>query len=280
MIQTKAKILSQKKITKDIFKICLDAPDICRTARPGQFINIRLTEMKDPLLRRPFSIHRIDGDTLEILLRVVGRGTDLLTKLRRNTTLDILGPLGHGFTISDRSAAVLIAGGMGTAPLVMLAQELLKKGKRVFCLIGAEKKSVILCEEECRSLGAKVYVSTDDGSHGFKGFVTTLLVSLLDEGQLPQDAQYYSCGPDAMLRALVPIVNSRNLSCQVSLEEKMACGIGACLSCVCKVEPDIALAKRGLKESHIQTSPDFPYGHALVCSDGPVFDLEEVIWDE
>ncbi len=280
MIQTKGKILSRKKITKDIFKICLYAPDICKAARPGQFINIRLTEMKDPLLRRPFSIHRIEGDRLEILLRVVGRGTEYLTKVPRNTTLDILGPLGHGFTISERPVAVLVAGGMGTAPLVLLAEELMKKDRRVFFLIGAERKTLLLCEEEVQSLGADVYVSTDDGSRGFKGFVTALLVSLLDEGKIPSEAQYYACGPDAMLHALVPIVSSRGLSCEVSLEEKMACGIGACLSCVCKVQPEVAIARRGLKESHIQTSPDFQYGHALVCSDGPVFDIEEVVWEE
>ena len=280
MIQTKATILARKKVAKDIFRIWLLSPDICKTARPGQFINIRLTEMNDPLLRRPFSIHRVEGDALEILLRVVGRGTALLTKLRKNTSLDVLGPLGHGFTISDRSAAVLVAGGMGTAPLVMLAEELIRRGNRVVFLIGAERKALLLCEEECRSLGADVYVSTDDGSCGFKGFVTALLVSLLDEGKIPRDAQYYACGPDTMLHALAPIVSSRGLACQVSLEEKMACGIGACLSCVCKVQPEIAVAKRGLKESHIQTSPDFPYGHALVCSDGPVFDMDEVVWDE
>ncbi len=278
MIQTRARLLSRKKVTKDIFKIVLHAPDICKTARPGQFVNIRLSGTKDPLLRRPFSIHRTKGDTLEILLRVVGRGTGLLTRLPRNTTLDILGPLGHGFTISERPAAVLIAGGMGTAPLVMLAEELVKRGKRVFFLIGAERKSLLLCEEECRSLGAEVHVATDNGSRGFKGFVTALLVSLIDEGQIPGDAQYYACGPDAMLRALVPIVSGHCLSCQVSLEERMACGIGACLSCVCKVAPEIAVARRGLKESHIQTSPDCPYGYALVCSDGPVFDMDEVVW--
>jgi dihydroorotate dehydrogenase electron transfer subunit len=280
MIQTKARILSRKKVAKDIFKISFFAPEICRTAQPGQFINIRLTEMRDPLLRRPFSIHRVNGDILEILLRVVGRGTDFLTKLPRSTTLDILGPLGHGFTISDRSTAVLIAGGMGTAPLVLLSQELVRKGKKVFFLIGAEKKSLLLCEKECQSLGAEVFVSTDNGSYGFKGFVTALLVSLLDEGKIPRDAQYYACGPDPMFHALAPIVKARGLSCQVSLEEKMACGIGTCLSCVCKVEPEIAIARRGLKESHIQTSPGFPYGYALVCSDGPVFDVEEVVWED
>ena len=138
----------------------------------------------------------------------------------------------------------------------------------------------MLCEEECRGLGAEVFVSTDNGSYGYKGFVTALLGSLLDEGKIPRDAQYYACGPHPMLQALAPVVKSRGLSCQVSLEEKMACGIGTCLSCVCKVESKVAISKRGLKESHIQTSPDFPYGHALVCSDGPVFDIEEVVWEE
>lgn len=280
MIQIKSRLLSRKKIAKNIFKITLDAPEICKTARPGQFVNVRLSEMKDPLLRRPFSIHRVNRETLEIFFKVVGRGTELLTKLPKNTSLDLLGPLGHGFAVSDRSAAVLIAGGMGIAPLFPLGEELLKNGKKVFFLIGAEKKSFVLYETKCRNLGAEVFISTDNGSYGYKGFVTDLLISLLDEGKIPHDAQYYACGPDPMLHALAPIAKSRHLSCQVSLEEKMACGIGTCLSCVCKVESEIAIARRGLKESHIQTSPDFPYGHALVCSDGPVFDIEEIVWEE
>lgn len=280
MIQMKSRLLSRKKIAKDIFKITLDAPEICKTVRPGQFVNIKLTEMRDPLLRRPFSIHRISGETLEILFRVVGRGTEFLSKLPKNTSLDLLGPLGRGFVVSDRSAAVLIAGGMGIGPLFLLGEELLKKEKKVFFLIGAEKKSLVLCERECRNLGAEVFISTDNGSYGYKGFVTALLLSLLDEGKIPHDAQYYACGPHPMLHALAPIAKSRHLACQVSLEEKMACGIGTCLSCVCKVASEIAIARRGLKESHIQTSPDFHYGHALVCSDGPVFDIDEIVWDE
>ena len=280
MIQTKSKLLSRKKIIKDIFRISLHAPEICKAAHPGQFVNLKLTEKKDPLLRRPFSIHRVNGDIFEILFKVVGRGTEFLTTLPKNTTLDVLGPLGQGFAISDRSNAVLIAGGMGIAPLFMLGEELVKKEKKVFFLIGAEKKSLILYEAECQNLGAEIFVSTDNGSYGHKGFVTALLISLLDEGRIPHDAQYYACGPDPMLRALSPIAKSRSLSCQVSIEEKMACGIGACLSCVCKVDPEIAIARRGLKESHIQTSPDFAYGHALVCTDGPVFDIDEIVWDE
>ena len=278
MIQTKAPLLSRKKVAKDIFKIVLRAPDICKTARPGQFVNVRLTEAQDPFLRRPFSIHRIKDDTLEILLKVVGRGTAMLTRLPLKTPLDVVGPLGRGFAVTEQPSAVLVSGGMGTAPLVMLAEELLKRGKKVFFLIGAEKKSLVLCEEECRSLGAEVHVATDGGSHGFKGFVTSLLVSLLDEGRIPRDAQYYACGPDPMLHALAPLARSRGLAFQVCLEEKMACGFGACLSCVCKVKPEIVAARR--PESHLQTSPDFPHGYALVCSDGPVFDMDEIAWAE
>ncbi len=280
MIQVKSRLLSRKKIAKDIFRLSLHAPEICKEARPGQFVSIKLTEMKDPLLRRPFSIHRIKGEVLEILIKVVGRGTELLATLPKGTVFNVLGPLGHEFLLSERPTAVLVAGGMGIAPLFPLGEELVKKGKRVFFLIGAEKRSLLLCRMECRDLDTEVFVSTDDGSYGDKGPVTALLLSLLDQGKIPHDAQYYACGPESMLRELASILKFRGLSCQVSLEEKMACGIGACLTCVCKVEPEIAISRRGLKESHIQTSSDFPYGYALVCADGPVFDIDEIVWDE
>jgi dihydroorotate dehydrogenase electron transfer subunit len=267
-------------IVPDIFKISLHAPEICMTARPGQFVNIKLTEMKDPLLRRPFSIHRVSRERMEILFRVAGQGTRFLTTISENASLDLLGPLGRGFIMTDQSTVVLIAGGVGIAPLFWLAEVLVRNGKRAIVLMGAENKRLVFYERECRRLDAEVLVSTDDGSHGFRGSVTELLVSLLDEGKIPLETGYYACGPNPMLRTLASIAGSRRLSCQISIEEKMACGIGACLSCVCKVKPDVVIARRGLEGSHIQTSPDLPYGYALACADGPVFDIDEIAWDE
>lgn len=259
MKDIKAKILSNKNIRAGYYKIALEAPYIAGHAKPGQFIQVRCNDGTEPLLRRPFSVHRVSGKTFEILYEIIGKGTEILSKKRNGEILDILGPLGNGFTLSTvnrKPSTVLIAGGIGVAPLLFLAEELVKKKIRPVVLIGAKAKNLVLCEKDFKKLGAEVHIATDDGTHGRKGFVSELFnrkLSTVDR----QLSTIYSCGPNPMLKCIAGICKEHKLECEVSLEEVMACGIGACLGCVVKIKGN---------------------GQKLVCKDGPVFNASEVIW--
>jgi len=311
------KVLSNQRVCEDHYLMRLKVPRGTRIApQPGQFFHVICDPVRNevdpyPLtLRRPFSIHGIAyagfrrellasaGDIpLEIsatlvrqpaevnfLYKVVGRGTSALTRVMRGQVLDVIGPCGHGFDIDTTKEAVLVAGGIGTAPLVALAEQLRFLGIKVHMYLGALKGEFLapaLCrpERECgwpadedtpefrqlildefREIGVPdVHICTDDGSAGEKGFVTAILERHLRTGVLPKDnICVYTCGPHGMLRAVVDITRRYALPCQVSMEERMACGIGACMGCTCKtVTPDGSDRKR-------------------VCKDGPVFNAEEI----
>lgn len=249
----KVEIIANQKVTKDYFKLTFNAPLIAKLAKPGQFVNVRINEGVEPLLRRPFSIHRVMHNSISLLYKVVGRGTEILSEKKPGEHLDIIGPLGKGFEYSSpvrqfASSPVLIAGGMGVAPLVFLAEKL--TDYRPIVLIGAKTKSEILCAKEFKDLGCEVKIATDDGSQGFKGKVTELLKDLL--------GTIYACGPKPMLKEIARISQEFKVPAQVSLEEHMACAIGACLGCVVKT-------KNGSKR---------------VCADGPVFKQEQINWRE
>lgn len=258
---------------------------------PGQFLHIRIEDSFDPLLRRPLSIHDAAWQTrsksgqkrpiLKILYKVVGKGTTLLAEKRPLTQIDILGPLGRGFDLKKigRSRCVyIVAGGMGVAPLFFLARKLRedrrhlpagKAGKtedrKITVLIGGRNKDHIIREKEFKDLGCDVHVATEDGSKGFKGRVTEFLKGFLppaaDFGCLPDKEGapiICACGPKPMLAAVAGIAQQNRIEAQVSLEEFMGCGLGACLGCV------------------IRTTS----GYRRICHDGPVFDASEVIWSE
>src|SRR3989338_3766781 len=190
MFKASAKVVYNRKIKKGYFEIALLEPAIAKTALPGQFVNIKVSDGLEPLLRRPLSIHRVRGNKIFLLYEVLGKGTETLSSKKSGECLDVLGPLGNGFACegrktSDEGRIVLVAGGMGTAPLVFLAERLSKRwmkddsagasGRRTIVLIGAKTKDSILCEKEFKELGCEVKISTDDGSRGFKGFVSKLL---------------------------------------------------------------------------------------------------------
>ncbi len=260
MKDIKAKILQNKKVCGDYYKMALDAPYIAKHAKPGQFVQVRCSDGTEPLLRRPFSVHKVKGKTVEILYEVIGKGTEILSERTIGETLDVLGPLGNGFTLSNMPV-VIIAGGIGAAPLMFLAEEL-KKSKiqnpksKITVLIGTRTKKLVLCEEDFKRTGAEVHVATDDGSRGYKGFVTNLLQKILRITNNEQRTTIYACGPQAMLGCISRMCKKRRLKCEISLEEKMACGIGVCLGCAVKV-------KGG--------------GYKLACKDGPVFNIAELI---
>jgi len=266
MLQAKNKVISNKKIKGQYFHCTISAPEIAKHALPGQFINIKVTDKSEPLLRRPLSIHRVKGRNIELFYEVVGDATDILSQKKPGGYLDIIGPLGNGFQLNRQTGrpadrqTIIIAGGMGVAPLMFLAEKLvtgyrLQVTDQPLVLLGAKTKAGILCEKELKNLDCKVKIATDDGSLGFNGRVTELLINLLATGDR-RPATIYACGPRPMLKVITGISREYKIPAQVSLEEHMACGIGACLGCV------------------IETSS----GLKRVCKEGPVFDAKDIIW--
>lgn len=261
MRQLNCKIIENKKTVERFYKMRIEAPYIARKARPGQFIEVRCSCGTDPLLRRPLGVHRVLKNGIELLYEVVGKSTELLSEKKMGGYLDIIGPLGNGFIYGPKAprphAPILVAGGIGVAPLVALAESLAyRKKQKTYVLIGAKTKSHILCESEFKKIGCEVKVSTEDGSKGHKGYVTDILKYLLKTINC-QSSGIYACGPHPMLKAVAHMARYVNIPCQVSLEERMACGVGVCLGCPVKIRKQ---------------------GYKMVCKDGPVFNAEEILW--
>lgn len=224
-------------------------------SEPGQFVMLKIDNRFDPLLPRPFSISYAGEKYMEIIYKVVGRTTRILSNLKKGGKINILGPLGKGFIINEKiNKHILIAGGYGVAPLLFLAYKFKKLKKDVIILIGAKNKNLLVCKNEFKKLGI-VKVATDNGSYGYKGFVTDLLKNEIINYSDKSTFDVYACGPTAMLKRVIDIVSKQKIPAQVSLENIMGCGIGVCLSCVCK-------------------SRDGSY--KLTCTDGPVFSSEDI----
>lgn len=263
-LQEMGKVMQHQEIASGFYLLTIEAPAIARLAQPGQFVHVKCTPTMDPLLRRPISLHRIDAKagTITLLYQVVGRGTQLLSKFMVDDEIDLMGPLGRGFDLPSQPGDVMVVGGgIGAAPLLPLVEALCDMGNVVTMILGARSKDWLLGAESFVQAGAQVLVATDDGSQGQQGFVTDILVQHL-QGTKP--AALYACGPEPMLRAVASMALSQGLTGQVSLEERMGCGVGACLACVCKIK--------------VATPNGWDY--QKVCIDGPVFALEEVLWHE
>ena len=251
-----AEIISNNKICENIFEMVIAVPEIVHVATAGQFVNV-YTGSKAHILSRPISISEIDREKgiLTLVYQVIGKGTEIFSTLKSGENVDIIGPLGNGFSLPEgEKIHILVGGGIGIPPLLQLAKEL--KGE-IIVLIGAKTSPILV--EKFEVLGAKVYIATDDGSVGFKGNVVSLLDKLKPDG----DA-IYSCGPKIMLKNLSKLALEYGIDPQVSMEERMACGIGACVGCVVKIK------KNGADN----------WEHLKVCKDGPVFLGSEVLWDE
>ncbi len=288
MIQTKATVVSNEQLAEDFWRLTIDAGQIASTAEPGQFINARISEANDPLFRRPFSVFRriaLPGGAqgIQIVYRVVGRGTRAMTRLASGSQLDVIGPLGHAFQlVPQKKTHVLLAGGTGAASLFMIGEKISRAGKRdgldLRVLLGAKAKQSVILEKEFASLGGKIQISTDDGSLGFHGTVTDMFKQSITEGGIPTDCAVYACGPEQMLEDLAVVCRQHHITAQVSLERNMMCGVGACLVCVCRVDKQNALKRRRLESSHMVFTAEKTDGYALVCKDGPVFDIDEVVF--
>ena len=253
-----------ESITPEVFRLSFQSKEIARKAQPGQFVMVHPKRFMEPLLPRPFSIHRVQGNRIDLLIRKAGQGTRQLGGLRPGEVLEIKGPLGRGFRLDSEKVPLLVAGGIGVAPLVFLAERLVNmKRKRSVAppelFIGAGSKKELLGLREFREMGIRVRTATEDGSFGRQGLVTELLAGMSAKGL--DRATIYTCGPQGMLRAVASWAVVRNVPCQVSLEARMACGMGACLGC------------------SVARHTDNGRSYAKVCQDGPVFLAGEVDWD-
>ncbi|MBI5555012.1 MAG: dihydroorotate dehydrogenase electron transfer subunit [Elusimicrobia bacterium] len=255
MLQAKCRVLANSLICGNFFKLVLQNKSIAAQAKPGQFINIRVDKGQDLLLRRPLSIYLAKDDKLEIIYKVVGRGTDKLAQVKEQEKLDVIGPLGNGYTLTA-GKALLVGGGTGIASLVFLAAALKTKFNSVpTVLIGAKSKEDLLCFTALEKIGCAVKAATADGSVGFHGLVTELFREIVAIFST-HPSMVYACGPRPMLRELVRLCRHFRIPCEISLEEHLGCGVGACLGCVVK----------GAKNEYLR-----------VCKEGPVFKASEVI---
>lgn len=255
--QEKCRVASIDQLASDVYRIVVHAPLIAAAAYPGQFVMVRVADRYDPLLRRPFSIHQqSSGGTLGLLFKAIGKGTDILATLAVGDSLDLIGPLGRGFDLERKRPVCIIGGGMGIAPLFFLARQLLSNARQQdmdHVLLGARnREELALLAEEFIDLGYPVRVATDDGSMGYHGFIPDLLDTVL-----PAVSCVYTCGPQPMMKTIVEKCQQADVSCQVSLETHMACGLGACLGC---------------------TVPGVDGRYVHVCRQGPVFYGGEVAW--
>jgi dihydroorotate dehydrogenase electron transfer subunit len=239
------KVLSNEPLTPVVYRMVLEG-DTQYITHSGQFINI---ELEGKFLRRPISVSDYDAQTITIIYKVVGSGTDQMSHMAPGTKLDILTGLGNGFnTENSAERPLLVGGGVGVPPLYNLCKRLLSEGKQPRVILGFNTKDEIFYEEEFKALGVDVYCSTADGSHGTKGFVT----DVIREKALLFD-YLYTCGPLPMLKALY---DATEVDGEFSFEERMGCGFGACVGCTCKTK----------------------YGNKRICKDGPVLKREEIIW--
>lgn len=262
-IQAEAEILRNRRLHGDYFQIDFQAPAIAAESRPGQFVHVRVPLLEHRVLRRPFSIYNAEPDrgVVSVIYKLVGEGTEALSRRPAGMMADLLGPLGKGFSVpaGTERQPVIVAGGYGCAATYLLAR---LSPRRPVCLFGARTAADLLLVDEFKALGCDVRIATDDGSVGRKGFVTELLKEFLDAPQ-PVPPAVYACGPNPMLKAVTALVLDREMDAEVSLDHAMCCGVGACFACVVKRRAE---------------NPD-GWEYVRTCTDGPVFHASETVWD-
>jgi dihydroorotate dehydrogenase electron transfer subunit len=248
-------VVANDRLAEGVGLVTLDAPRIARDVEPGQFVHLRIEEGASFILRRPFSVHRVLDGRIQLLYQVLGTGTRALAGKEPGDVMDAVGPLGHGFEVPEGTAhALLVAGGLGVAPMVLLAERLAERGVAATVAYGAPERGRLVARGALEAVARRVEVATDDGSAGAHGLVTELVGALIEDDD---PDVVYTCGPEVMSRAVARIAAEADLPCKVSLERLMACGVGACLSCV------------------VTTTA----GQARACVDGPVFDAHSLAWD-
>jgi dihydroorotate dehydrogenase electron transfer subunit len=257
MSQVKAEVRSNEVLyghgeESPAWLMWLDAPSVARVAKPGQFVMVRCAEGHDPLLRRPLSIHRVESvGRVALLYQVAGRGTAWLSQRKPGDPTDLIGPLGNGFLVKPETRSLLLlAGGIGFTPLAFMADMAIKEGRTATVVMGSRSDKCLYPKSQLPD-GISIVNATEDGSEGRKGLVTDLVGEFANEAD-----QVFVCGPAGMYKAMADMDCLRGKSVQVSLEERMACGVGACYGCTVKT-------RKGPKQ---------------VCQDGPVFELADIVW--
>lgn len=253
MIDQTVTILENKKINARYYKLCFRSPHLARRVEPGQFVNILLQPGLDPFLRRPFSYYRVTGSRIEILYEVLGRGTALLAAKKKGDTLRVMGPLGRPFSRGVKGRRkILVAGGIGVPPLIFLAE----KEKVDYFLIGCKSRNEVMPRRELAKVKGRILYATNDGSYGWKGYVTLLLEQVIRQESAGK-LFLQTCGPRTMMKVVMEIARREGIPGEASVDERMACGVGACLGCVVKTED----------------------GWVPSCTYGPVFPFEKLeVW--
>lgn len=255
----KEKLIHSEKLNKEIYKFTISSEYVAKNAKAGQFVNIRCSDGVSALLRRPISICKVDREekSFDVIFQVKGNGTDLLSQKQVGDIIDVIAPLGNGFDLSpDYKNVLVVGGGIGVFPLLGLLED--SKAKSKTAVLGFRNKDFVVLENEFNNASDEFVLTTDDGSYGQKGFVTEHTEKVLKSGKTDM---VYACGPTSMLKAIKELTEKYNVPCQVSMEQRMGCGIGACLVCACKTK----------------LGDEWEYSH--VCSDGPVFNAQDVIFE-
>jgi dihydroorotate dehydrogenase electron transfer subunit len=255
-------LITRKESWGEYFLLSMESPAIARDAQPGQFLMVRVSKHTHPLLRRPFSIFAAEGKAVEIFFQKVGLGTELLSEKQEGETIDILGPLGTGFTIKQEnqdSQLALIGGGRGIAPIYFLSQKLKAQDNKTRVFYGGKSIQDLPIKERFEKNGSSLSCATEDGSYGTKGLITEVFEAELNNGFAAN--RIFACGPELMLKKIGTIAADLNIPAQVSLESMMGCGFGACWGCVKKIKKN--------QET----------GWHKICEDGPVFMAQNIVWE-
>lgn len=258
--QVLADLVKKEEIVSGVYKFSLKAENIVKQAKPGNFVEIRITDQTEPFLRRPISIHNLDRENgiLEIIFQIKGKGTELLARKQVGEKVDVIGPLGYGtFKLENYKKIAVIGGGIGIFPLYELLKQVKENGVETGVYLSFRNKDLVMLEKEFGEITSNLNISTDDGSYKNKGFAIDFLKKDMEKEKYEC---IYACGPTPMLRAVKNYAVENNINCQVSLEEKMACGLGVCLGCAVKTT----------------ASPKEAPEYFHVCKAGPVFNCNDV----
>lgn len=264
-----AAVIENRRLSPDYNVLAFDAPDLAASVRPGQFVMVKTSRGLDPLLRRPFSVFEVLRDAngrargFSIFNKAIGTGTRLLSDVEAGARVSLLGPLGRPFEpVDPPGEAWMIAGGVGLAPFVTLAEALAARGTRATLFYGARRGDELYCVDLFEKLGVRIVLATEDGSLGAHGRITTPLEQALRERPLGQPVKLYACGPTPMMRACANLAEAHGRACDVSLEQVMGCGLGGCYSCVIPMR-----------------DADGAFHNVRSCLAGPVLPADRIRWD-